>query len=58
MLMDWDIKMCEENAVKIEEPVEESLTWFDPPNESLLMDVSADVLIQMNIHKQIPSPQS
>jgi len=56
--MDWDIKMCEENAVKIEEPVEESLTWFDPPNESLLMDVSADVLIQMNIYKQIPSPQS
>jgi len=28
------IKMCEK-VVKIEDPVEESVTWFDPPDESL-----------------------
>jgi len=26
MLMDWGTKMCDENTLKIKEPIEESLT--------------------------------
>jgi hypothetical protein len=35
--------MCEK-AVKIEDPVKESLTWSDAPDESLLLDAKMNLM--------------